>query len=410
MNVSKSVDVLVIGAGPAGSVACAHLLKTGLTSLVVEKSVFPRFVIGESLLPRCMDNFEEVGLLPFLEKQNYQLKTGAIFKRNEEECIFDFANQFTKGKTYTWQVPRAHFDNILAEGVQQLGGEIWFGSSVENVVLKENHQITQIKNKDGSEIFIQSKFIIDASGYGRVLPRLLNLDCSSDLPVRTTVFSHIKDKKRKEYEKYQNYITYLVHDKYYAWNIPFNNNTISVGFVGENEVFDNIEGSNSDKYKSLISEDDFAKDRYNHHDFVFEPKILKGFSVGVKKLYGNGFALTGNSTEFLDPIFSSGVTLATESALMAAKLAEKQLKGGNIDWEKEFEEEVRFGIDVFKTYVNAWYDKSLETIFFAPNPNENIKKQICSILAGYVWDRSNPCIAKYKTILKTMEKVLEIQS
>lgn len=407
---SKSIDVLIIGAGPAGAVAGAHLLKTGLTSLVVEKSFFPRFVIGESLLPRCMDNFEEVGLLPFLEKRNYQLKTGAIFKRGEEECVFDFSNQFTDGKTFTWQVPRADFDQTLANGLEELGGEIWFGSSVEKVSIQENYQKTSISKSDGSQVEITSKFIIDASGYGRVLPRLLNLDKSSDLPVRTTIFSHIRDHKNNEYKNYQEYITYLVHDKHYVWNIPLSKDTISVGFVGENEVFDDVDGDISDKYKALISKDDFASERYNHHDYVFEPKVLKGFSVGVKKLYGNGFVLTGNSTEFLDPIFSSGVTLATESALIAAKLVEKQLLGKPVDWEKEFEEEVRFGIDVFKTYVNAWYDKSLETIFFAPNPDEKIKKQICSILAGYVWDRSNPCIAKYKTILKTMEKVLEIQS
>ena len=95
---------------------------------------------------------------------------------------------------------------------------------------------------------------------------------------------------------------------------------------------------------------------------------------------------------------------------MAAKIIERELQGENVDCDKEYEEPVRFGIDVFKTYVEAWYDTSLHKIFFTSNHEDNFKQQICSILAGYVWDKSNPCVSRYKTILKTLEKVIEIQS
>lgn len=406
---NRQVDVLVIGAGPAGAVASTYLNSKGIDVLVVEKAKFPRFVIGESLLPRCMDIFEEVGLLKFLEKQNYQKKKGVIFKKDGEDSMFDFSEQFTAGRSETWQVPRAHFDKVLTDGAQELGVPILFEVGATAVKLHDNHQVTTVEDAEGNQFEITSKFIIDSSGYGRILPKLLKLDENSSLPIRTTMFTHFYDKKREEYKAESEYIVYLVNPHHYVWNIPFANNTTSIGVVGENEIFDAKEGGVKEKLTQLLEDEPYFKKRYNSEDVVFEPKMLKGFSVGVKKLYGNGYVLTGNSTEFLDPIFSSGVTLATESAIMGAKLVEKEIKGESVNWEKEYEEPVRFGIDVFKTYVNAWYDQSLHRIFFTENHSENFRRQICSILAGYVWDMENPCVKRYKTILSTLDKILEIQ-
>lgn len=403
------IDIVVVGAGPAGVTAGTYLCNQGLNVLVIEKAKFPRFVIGESLLPRCMDIFEEVGLLPYLEKQNYQLKKGAIFRRNGEDSVFDFSEQFTQGKSFTWQVPRDHFDMVLAEGAQDLGLRISFETSLEDIDLFDDCQILTIKDKDGNLEKIRSKFVIDSSGYGRVLPRLLDLQEDSELPIRTTVFSHLADEKRAEYEEESKYILYLVRDKSYVWNIPFADQRTSVGFVGENEVFDNIGGEVEDIFNQLLENEPYLSERYGTDKKIFPPRMLRGFSTGVKQLYGNGFALTGNATEFLDPIFSSGVTVAAESGLLAAKLAARELAGDDVNWQSEYEDKIRFGIDVFKTYVNAWYDKSLETIFFSKNQSSEVRRQICSILAGYVWDESNPCVSRYKTIIETLCKVIEIQ-
>ena len=128
-----SVDVLIIGAGPSGCVAAAHLNNNNIQTKVVEKSKFPRFVIGESLLPRCMDHFEETGLLKALEARNYELKPGARFLKGDIVCNFDFSKKHTKGWDYTWQVPRADFDNTLAKEVIKKGGDISFQHEVTGV-------------------------------------------------------------------------------------------------------------------------------------------------------------------------------------------------------------------------------------------------------------------------------------
>ena len=125
-------------------------------------------------------------------------------------------------------------------------------------------------------------------------------------------------------------------------------------------------------------------------------------------MFGEGYVLCGNSTEFLDPIFSSGVTLATFSGLMAAKLVNEQLDGREVDWKGEYEEVVTEGVEVFRSYVDSWYTGDLQTIFFSEKIREDFKKQICSVLAGYVYDKSNPFITKHRTVIKTLAKVINL--
>ena len=113
---TEKVDVLVIGAGPSGTVAASIINKAGFKTKIVEKEQFPRFVIGESLLPRCMEPLDEAGFLPVLKKQGYQEKFGAKFvNQNQEVMDFNFSDQFTKGWNWTWQVPRSDFDHVLAK-------------------------------------------------------------------------------------------------------------------------------------------------------------------------------------------------------------------------------------------------------------------------------------------------------
>lgn len=134
----KNIDVVIIGAGPSGCVAASYLVNNGLKVLVVEKSKFPRFVIGESLLPRCMDHFDEVGLLDALKEQSFEVKAGARFLRGDEECNFDFSKKFGEGWDWTWQVPRADFDQTLVEATQKKGVQMMFESEVVDVQCEKN--------------------------------------------------------------------------------------------------------------------------------------------------------------------------------------------------------------------------------------------------------------------------------
>ncbi|MFN8283458.1 MAG: NAD(P)/FAD-dependent oxidoreductase [Chitinophagales bacterium] len=409
MNTEK-VDVLVIGAGPSGSVAASIVNQYGLKVKVVEKLKFPRFVIGESLLPKCMDALDDAGFLPALKARGFQEKFGAKFVKDDMICDFNFSDQFTDGWNWTWQVPREEFDTLLIHEVQKMGVPVEFETGVIDIKFNGSDSVTTVEDINGNTKQIEARFIIDSSGYGRVIPKLFNLDKPSNLPPRKTLFTHIFDTRRADYDE-PNRIIIIDHAPgVWIWVIPFSSGVTSVGFVGYPAFFDKLTGTEEEKMRQLLASEKHIAKRFEDSEFRFEPKTIEGWSMSTEKFYGDGFVLTGNVTEFLDPIFSSGVTLATVSSQKAAHLVSKQLTGESVDWEKDFMEPTMYGVNTFRTYVMSWYDGSLQKIFFAPNPNPMIKKQICSVLAGYVWDTENPFVKKHDTAVKALAKVVSYES
>jgi flavin-dependent dehydrogenase len=406
---TEQVDVLVIGAGPSGTVAASIINKAGFKVKIVEREKFPRFVIGESLLPKCMDALEEAGFLDVLKQQGYQEKFGAKFTTGADGIMdFNFSDQFTKGWSWTWQVPRAHFDNVLATEVQKMGVDVEFETTVTAIKFDGTNSTTTVTAKDGTSKNIAARFIVDGSGYGRVIPRLFNLDRPSNLPPRKTVFTHIKDIRRDDYVE-PNRILIVDHKPgVWAWCIPFSNGITSCGFVSEPGFFDSFPGTPEEQLRGIIASEWSIAERFKDCEFLFEPRTLQAWSVSTDRFWGDGFVLTGNVTEFLDPVFSSGVTLATVSAQIASNLVVKQLKGENVDWQKEYTEVMMQGVDTFRTYVMAWYDGSLQKIFFAEERNEEVIRQICSVLAGYVWDLENPYVKNHATYVKRMVRLIAV--
>jgi flavin-dependent dehydrogenase len=410
MKTDESYDVLVIGAGPAGSVAAALVHKAGFKVRVVEKEKFPRFVIGESLLPRCMEVLEACDLLDAVKKKNFQQKFGAKFMKDQEVEDFNFSDQFSPGWSWTWQVPRAEFDSTLIDTVRERGVRVDFETSVTAIqFFDDESSITTIQRVTGEIERINAKFIIDASGYGRTIPRLFKLDAPSNLLPRKAVFAHIKDDNRSNYDEPNRIIIMSYSPTIWAWIIPFSSGITSLGFVGSHSTFEKIEGNLTEQYQSLIDDLPYLKERFGISERIFEPRKLEGWSTKTEKFFGNGFVLTGNVTEFLDPIFSSGVMFATVSSHLATNLVIKKLQGASIDWQSEYSDVLKSGVDTFRAFVMAWYDGTLEKIFYFKRPDPLLKKQICSILAGYVWDQANPFVRNPEAELKRLAKLIDFQ-
>ncbi len=402
----QTTDVLVIGAGPSGTVAAAMINKAGFDVIIIEKLQFPRFVIGESLLPRCLDALDEAGLLDALATKNFQEKSGAKFVRRGEVCDFSFSEQFTKGRAYAWQMPRADFDKALADECEKQGVTVRYRQEVVGIeIAADGSSITDIRDEiTGEHYQIAAKFIVDGSGYGRVIPKLFQLESPSSQATRKTVFTHLTDPIRMEQEEPNRIVVFIPEDDVWVWTIPFVTGITSVGFVANPDWFAKFETS-EDMHKvfgNLLQQEPTLAHRFKNADYIFEPKILQGWSATTSKFYGNGYVLTGNVTEFLDPIFSSGVTLATVSAQNAAKLVIKHLNGIPVDWEKEYAEPTMSGVAVFRTYVNAWYDGSLFKIFFSDKKTTEVKSRICSVLAGYVWDEENTFVKHHQKSISTV--------
>jgi flavin-dependent dehydrogenase len=403
-------DVLIIGAGPAGSSAAALLQREGFKLLVVEKQTFPRFVIGESMLPSTMNWLKEADLLGAVEEKQFMRKNGAVFLRGDETCNFDFSSQFTDGFKYTYQVPRGDFDKALADCVASRGVEILYKHGVTAVNFTPDAAFATVEKPDGTKFEVKAKFIMDCSGYGRVLPRLLDLEAPSNFPTRESLFTHVTGDIRP-LEREEGKIWVCIHPQdAWIWIIPFSNGKTSVGVVATPDFFKKFPGTPDEQLRAILMSDPNAAKRLAKMEFAMPAQRISGYACSVKKLYGDRFALVGNATEFLDPVFSSGVSLAFASANRAAKLVTRQLHGETVDWQVEYADYVMQGINTFRAYVAAWYDDKLPQIFFSANRNPDIMRQVCSVLAGYVWDKTNPYVAQADRALGLLAKILGGQS
>lgn len=403
----QQFDVVIIGAGPSGSVSASLLKKQGFSVCVLEKQHFPRFVIGESLLPHCMEILEDAGLVDAVHaEKSFQFKNGAAFTWGNRYTYFDFTDKFTAGPGTTYQVRRGIFDKILIDETAKKGVEVRFGHEVLALDNSGDVAVISARTEAGEDYQISAKFILDASGYGRVLPRLMELDTPSHLPARLAHFTHIDDNiTAADFDRNKILITtHPVHRDVWLWLIPFADNRCSIGVVGLPDV---LEGDSETVLKKFALECPMlnrilANANWNN-EFPF--RNIQGYSANVKSLHGKHFALLGNAAEFLDPVFSSGVTIALHSAQLATRLVTKQLGGQAVDWEQEFTKPLMVGVNAFRTYVNGWYDTSFQDVIYARNPQPEIRQMISSILAGYAWDENNPFVAKSDARLKALAEL-----
>lgn len=400
-------DVVIIGAGPSGSVSASLLKQKGLKVCVLEKQHFPRFVIGESLLPHCMEILEAAGLVDAVNAEpSFQFKNGAAFTWGNRYTYFDFTDKFTTGPGTTFQVRRGIFDKILIDETAKKGVEVRFGHEVTALDNQGETAVLQVQTEQGENYQLTARFVLDASGYGRVLPRLLDLETPSHLPARLAHFTHIDDNiSDPDFDRNKILITtHPEHRNVWLWLIPFADNRCSIGVVGLPDV---LAGESETVLKKFALECPMLKrilaNANWQNEFPF--RHIQGYSANVKALYGKHFALLGNAAEFLDPVFSSGVTIALHSAQLAADLVARQLGGQAVDWQQEFATPLMVGVNAFRTYVNGWYDCSFQDVIYACNPQPEIRQMLSSILAGYAWDENNPFVAKSEKRLKALAEL-----
>lgn len=388
--------VLIIGAGPAGASAACQLRARGYAVLIIEKQHFPRFSIGESLLPQCMDLLEEAGMLDSVsaaaDALGFQFKNGAAFKYGEHYTDFDFSEKFTPGHDATWQVRRGDFDKLLADHAEQTGAEIRYGHEIVAVDMAGDQPVVTVRDSDGASYQETPRFVLDASGFGRILPKLLDLEAPSNFPLRRAIFTHVTDHISDPHFD-RSKIRVTVHPTrrdVWWWLIPFADGRASCGVVAAEDYFSQYSGNSEERFRAILAEDPALSELLAKAEICAPVRELGGYAANVKSLYGKHFALLGNAGEFLDPVFSSGVTIALKSASLCIPLLDRHLQGESVDWAVDYEAALRRGITVFRAYVEAWYEGSFQDIIFSPLQPANVKAMICSLLAGYAWDEKNP--------------------
>jgi flavin-dependent dehydrogenase len=404
-------DVIVIGAGPSGSIAAALLNRRGWNVLMLEAQKFPRFQIGESLLPHCLDFVAEAGMLEAVDAAGFQYKNGAAFIRGEAYGAFDFGDKFGVGRDSTYQVQRAKFDKLLADEAEKQGVEARYEVKVVAVEVGEHNSRVTARDASGREYDVEARFILDASGFGRTLPRLLDLELPSTFSVRNALFTQVEDRVPAgtfDRDKVQ-IVVHPQHRDVWYWVIPFNNGRCSIGCAARKEFFAGYASPPDERLRTLIAEEPFMSRLLANAQWDTPVGELSGYAANVKSMYGPGFALLGNAAEFLDPIFSSGITIGMRSASMAVAVLDRHLRGEAVDWSAEFERPLRRGVDTFRAYVRAWYDGRFQDIMFAKTQPQGIRGMICAILAGYAWDESNPFVAQAERRLEMVAQLCQAQ-
>jgi len=404
----ETAEILIVGAGPAGSVAAALLRQQGRQVLVIEREQFPRFSIGESLLPQSMAYLEQAGMLQAVVEAGFQFKNGAAFMRDGCYTDFDFRDKHSEGWGTTYQVQRANFDHILAKEAERFGAEVRYRHEVLNIELGQGAnggaRVT-VKDPDGQQYVVDAGFILDASGFGRILPRLLKLETPSNFPVRGAIFTHVDDGIRAGgFDR--NKIRVTVHPKHcdvWFWTIPFAGGRCSQGVVAETSFLDSYQGTPTERLRTIIAEEPSLQALLANANWDTPARQIVGYSANVEKLWGQGYALLGNAGEFLDPVFSSGVTIAFKSASLAVAALQRQFAGETVDWQADYGVPLRKGVDTFRAFVESWYAGGFQKIIFHEAKQPDVKRMISSILAGYAWDQSNPLVKETSRRLTALE-------
>ncbi len=396
-------EIIIIGAGPSGSIAGALLQNQGFQVTILERQLFPRFSIGESLLPQCMEFIKQAGMLEALVNAGFQYKNGASFAYRDLRTEFSFEDKFSPGIGTTFQVQRGRFDKLLADEAVRMGVDIQWQMEVMAADFSIDRPELTVRNSQGEVMNYRADFVLDASGFGRILPKLLDLESPSGFPVRQALFGHIEDRiGAGSFDRNKIRITvHPEHKNVWYWLIPFSNGRSSVGVVAEPDFFRDWD-THDQALPDIIHQDPSLSELLQ--DAVFDELIntITGYSANVKSLHGKNYALLGNAGEFLDPVFSSGVTIAMKSASLAADVLGRQFNNEAVDWQRDYAEPLQRGVDTFRVFVDAWYDGRFQDVIFHSKQQAEVKAMISSILAGYAWDENNPYVKNARSRLDTL--------
>jgi flavin-dependent dehydrogenase len=379
-------DVAIIGGGPAGSTAAALLARAGRHVIVFEREKFPRFHIGESLLPFSMKAFTRLGLHEKFLRAGFMKKFGGeiIGACSENGTKFYFKDGYRSQTDHAYQVTRGDFDKVLLDHAVECGAEVHEETSVSRVEFSEDVAELGI-NWNGSSRTILARYVIDASGRTSVLGRQFKIKKTYDHLQKLSIFAHYDGVWHAE--GIDGTLTVLVRaiDRWF-WLIPLTAERNSVGVVLDSETFRRSKLSAEEFLDRALAEQPTIAKRMTNARRVSQVYVEADFSYRSARLHGDRWLLAGDAAGFIDPIFSSGVFLAVFSGELAADALNEVLdhphKGQRLF--PRYERAVNRAMDVYLRFVNAWYTKEFIEVFLAPRSVLGIAPAINAVLGGNV--------------------------
>jgi FADH2 O2-dependent halogenase len=403
-------EVIIIGGGPAGSTLGAYLAKAGIDHLILDKAVHPRRHVGESLVCSTTRLFEEIDFLPVMEREGFVHKYGAnwVHWADGDQCTLRFREIPEMGisQDYTYHVDRGRFDQLLLEHVEARGSRVLQGAHVERVEFGPNGGVIGVTvHHAGRSRLLRCRLVADASGRNTILGTQLKLKKKDPLFNQFAVHGWYEDVDRGNSDNADYIQIYLLPmPRAWAWQIPISETITSVGVVTEGHDFVKAGESVEDYFARLVTLNRVLAERmagaHRVQDFCREGN----YSYVMDKIAGDGWVLVGDAARFVDPIFSSGVSVAMESAKRAADAIVAALASGDLSAASfaEYEKTIRGGCDVWREFILLFY--RLPPLFFALLKQPEFRLAALRLLQGEVYDRrSVPILERMRDEIQAVE-------
>lgn len=399
-------DVIIIGGGPAGSTLGSYLSKAGVKNLILEGHNQPRPHVGESLVLSTMRVFNELGLIDKMDRAGFPKKYGASWRDfNGEEQALHFAEFRQEGidRDHTYHVDRAKFDLLLLKHAESLGADIHQGVQVKRVNFVDDRAVGVRAKFAGQEVDIPARIVVDASGRQTLLGRQLNLKQNDKIFNQYAVHAWFENVARGENPQTADYIHiyFLPVKRGWAWQIPITDTITSVGVVAEREVFQQFKTESERYFNTYVESNKGLARAMANAVRVNDFKTEGDYSYILDKFCGHGFLMVGDAARFVDPIFSSGVSVAMHSARFASQTIQAALESGDLSEAafRPYENTLRAGVDIWYEFIRLYYKLlPLFTLFI----QSEYRVEVLRLLQGEVFNREDV------RVLNVMRRYIEV--
>ena len=379
-------DVIVIGGGPAGTTAATLLAREGLKVTLLEREKFPRFQIGESLLPYNNDLFERLGVTDQLVTGDFFPKYGAYFVTGDGKVgyRFRFDRNLTEPYTRSFQVKRAEFDHVLLKNAAANGVDVREETAVVSVDLSRSDRA--VVKTVAEEL--EARFVIDASGHGSILGQRVGQKSDVKQLKKIAFFAHYRNVLKDEGREGGSTVIVVLKNAWF-WLIPVTDEVMSVGLVVDREHFLRCGLQPQELLDQTIAATPFVADRMRSAERITQTYARKDFSFRMRNLVGSNYALVGDAAGFLDPIFSTGVFMAMKSADIASAAALERLRSGSMRALNRYERDMTGALEKYFRFILKFYDRGFLEVFLQPADRFGLLPVIIGVLAGDIFARQN---------------------
>jgi len=387
-------DFAVAGGGPAGSSSAISLRQQGHSVVLFERETFPRFHIGESLLSTANDAFAALGVAKQIESAGFPEKWGARLYTHDGQSgrYVDFTNVREVTKAQTYQVCRQEFDRILLERARKVGVDVREACNVTGCEFTPDAAILDVASRvDGATSRMQVRALVDATGRGGLLARKFDLRTEEPRLANIAIYSHYTNVPRLEGPRPDDIRLIARNDAGWFWLIPISKELTSVGVVLPKDLYRRLANGDSaeEALNRTISDTPIVAELMREARREWAVRVEKDFSYSASAYAGDRWILAGDAGSFLDPVFSTGVSIAMESGIEAA--AELHRAFGRNDFSASsfaaFSRRQRKRFERFRRFVVGFYTPQFRDVFFSPEPPKLIFRSVTTVLAGK-WNSS----------------------